>query len=238
MKDVLGQWLSRLENPARPDEYDVKRLLGQLGLRVPRGIRLAPGTAAVAPDFAGPYVAKVCTPKVVHKTDLNAVHLNLTLADLPEVLPRLNAAFPDAHLLVEEMIFFEGPEMIVGALVDPVLGPAVMAGAGGILTEIFQDATFRLAPLGEAEAERMLAELKIHPVFEGYRGLRADPGLLARLIATVSQMVTLLGPRFDQLDLNPVVWNAGRWFVLDAKLMLHKTSDATDIRDYPDVGGR
>jgi acetyl-CoA synthetase (ADP-forming) len=223
MRALLRQWLARLKEPDRPDEFEVKGLLSRLGLRVPRGMRLAPGTPADVPEFPEPYAVKVCTPSVIHKTDLNGVHLNVTSADLADTLHHLQATFPEAHLLVEEMVSFEGPEMIVGGLVDPAFGAAVMVGAGGILTEIFQDVTFRLAPLEEDEAGRMLAELKIHPVFEGYRGLRADPVLLARLISAVSQMVDLLGPRFDQLDLNPVVWHSGDWIVLDAKLMLHQT---------------
>ena len=222
MKVILKQWLGQLAEAGRPDEYEVKRLLARLGLQVPRGIRLAHGALGVTPDFPGPYVAKVCSPAVNHKTDSKGVFLNLGLAELKTALRALYERFPQTPVLVETMVASEGPEMIVGAMVDSAFGPAVMVGAGGILTEIFQDVAFRLAPLETAEAGRMLTELKIYPVFKGYRGLQVDPDALGRLVALISRLVDALGAPFDQLDLNPVVWSAGEWIVLDAKLILMK----------------
>jgi hypothetical protein len=79
-----------------------------------------------------------------------------------------------------------------------------------------------LAPLAEPEARRMLLELAIYPVFEGFRGLKLDPAALAQLMVVVSQLVDALGSRFDQLDLNPIVWGPAGWTILDAKLMLRR----------------
>jgi hypothetical protein len=221
MKTLIEQWRSDLMMADRPDEYEVKCLLGKLGLQVPRGIRLAPGSTAIIPDFPGPFAAKVCSPAILHKTDLRGVFLNLEPENLGAALRRLASAFPGAALLVEQMVTFEGPEMIAGGLIDPGFGPAVMVGTGGILTEIAQDTAFRLAPLEEAEARRMLMELKVYPVFEGFRGLSLDPTAMARLIVVVSRLVDALGARFDQLDLNPIVWSPMGWTILDAKLLLH-----------------
>jgi acetyl-CoA synthetase (ADP-forming) len=220
---LLEQWRAELHIADRPDEYEIKALLARLGLRVPRGIRLLPGAGEVAPDFPGPYVAKVCTPDILHKTECRGVHLNLTPENLPAAIGTLSRAFPEASILVEQMIAFEGPEMIAGGLVDPSFGPAVMVGAGGLLTEILKDAAFRLAPLEETEALRMLAELQIYPVFKGFRNLHMDAAAMAGLIVVVSRLVAALGARFDQLDLNPIVWTAGGWTILDAKLVLHAT---------------
>ena len=223
MKALIEQWRSELHIAERPDEYEVKGLLARLGLRIPRGIRLLPGTGEVIPDFPGPYVAKVCTPDILHKTDCKGVHLNLASENLAAAISTLSRDFPQAAILVEQMVAFEGPELIAGGLVDSDFGPAVMVGAGGLLTEIVQDAAFRLAPLEEAEARRMLMELKIYPVFEGFRGLPLDASAMARLIVVVGRLVAALESRFDQLDLNPVVWAAGRWTILDAKLILRTT---------------
>ena len=217
---ILDEWLAGLAIDSRPDEYEAKSLLTQLGLSVPRGIRLAAGVTGIVPEFQGPYVAKVCSADIMHKTDLKGVYLNLEPDNLSVALEALHTAFPDASILVEEMVASEGPEMIAGGLIDPGFGPAVMVGAGGILTEIAQDVAFRLAPLDDAEARRMLMELKIYPVFEGFRGLHLDAAPLAGLIVTVSRLVHALGPRFDQLDLNPIVWSHAEWTILDAKLML------------------
>ena len=217
---ILDEWLAGLAIDSRPDEYEAKSLLTQLGLSVPRGIRLAAGVTGIVPEFQGPYVAKVCSADIMHKTDLKGVYLNLEPDNLSVALEALHTAFPDASILVEEMVASEGPEMIAGGLIDPGFGPAVMVGAGGILTEIAQDVAFRLAPLDDAEARRMLMELKIYPVFEGFRGLHLDAAPLAGLIVTVSRLAHALGPRFDQLDLNPIVWSHAEWTILDAKLML------------------
>lgn len=219
---ILDEWLASLTIDNRPDEYEAKSLLAQLGLSVPRGIRLIPGVTGVIPDFQGPYVAKVCSADIMHKTDLKGVHLNLGPDNLAAALVALHTAFPETSILVEEMVASEGPEMIAGGLIDPGFGPAVMVGAGGILTEIAQDVAFRLAPLDNAEARRMLMELKIYPVFEGYRGLRLDPEPLAEVIVTVGRLVDALGSHFDQLDLNPIVCSHAGWTILDAKLMLRR----------------
>ncbi len=220
MKDILDSWRCGLMVSDQPDEYEVKQLLSKIGLRIPQGIRLAPERIDIVPDFPGPYVAKICAPEIVHKTDLSGVFLNLTAETLFTAVSTLNTAFPAKAILVEEMISFEGPELIAGGVVDPSFGPAVMVGAGGILTEITQDVTFRLAPCSAAEARRMLAELNIYPVFEGFRGLSLEPDTLTNLLVTISQLINVLGTRFDQLDLNPIVWSKGQWVILDAKLML------------------
>lgn len=222
MKRLLKEWRSALHIAHRPDEYEVKNLLARLGLQVPHGVRLPPGTRKIVPDFSGPYVAKVCTPEILHKTERQGVFLNLDRGKLGAAIGDLSQAFPQAPILVEQMVAFEGPEMIAGGLMDPDFGPAVMVGTGGLLTEILQDAAFRLAPLGEAEARRMLAELKVYPVFEGFRGLHLDAAAMARLVVVVGRLVDALGSCFDQLDLNPIVWAAEGWTILDAKLILQR----------------
>jgi len=96
---------------------------------------------------------------------------------------------------------------------------------------------FRLAPLADSEARRMLDELKIAPVFQGFRGLTLDADALARLVATLSRLIDDLGAAFGQLDVNPIVWNGRDWIVLDARLMLTASFTATaDPIAAPDGG--
>ncbi len=224
MKATLTQWRSQLKVTDRPDEYEAKHLLRLLGLHVPEGVRLAGGRLDHPLTFDGPYALKVCSPDILHKTDVQGVQLNLDRNALASAVNTLAAAFPHTPLLVEQMVDAQGPEMIAGGLLDPSLGPAVMVGSGGILTEIAPDVAFRLAPLDEKEALCMLAELRIAPAFEGYRGLDLDAGALARLLVTVSRMVAAWGHVFDQLDLNPIVWTGQDWMILDAKLVLKATA--------------
>ncbi len=194
MKSTLATWRSRLRLADRPDEYESKRLLAALGLKVPEGLRSITGVLDQPPPFKGPYAVKVCAPDIMHKTDVQGVYLNLDGKALDKALRELAAAFPARPLLIEQMALSMGPEIIAGGLMDPSLGPAVMVGTGGILTEIAPDVAFRLAPLDEPEAHRMLKELRIHPVFEGYRGLDLDAGGLERLLLTISRMLTAWGP--------------------------------------------
>ncbi len=224
MKAALTQWQAGLMVAGRPDEYEVKRLLADMGLCVPEGLRSLSGRLDVPPPFEGPYALKVCSPDILHKTDVHGVVLNLGGESLKAAMRQLAATFPQAPLLVEQMVVSRGPEVIAGALMDSSLGPAVMVGAGGILTEIAPDVVFRLAPLDEKEATRMLTELRIAPVFEGYRGLDLNAGALVRLLVTVGRLAAAWGEALDQLDLNPIVWTGRDWTILDAKLVLNRAS--------------
>ncbi len=220
MNSKLAQWRSQLRRADRPDEYESKCLLASLGLHVPEGLRSTSGPLDQPPPFKGPYVLKVCSPDIMHKSDVQGVYLNLNRERLAMAMCELAATFPESPLLVEQMVESSGPEIIAGGLMDPSLGPAVMVGTGGILTEIAPDVAFRLAPLDTQEAHRMLMELRIHPVFEGYRGLNLDAAGLVRLLVTVSRMIAAWNKFFDQLDLNPIVWTGQKWMILDAKLVL------------------
>ena len=203
----------------RPDEEETKRLLARQGLRVPASLRARAGEAPT-PPFPGPYVVKVCSAEVLHKTEQGGVRLSVGPDELPVVVHQMQSRFPGADILVEEQVRHAGMEFILGAFRDPTFGPAVMAGTGGILTEIYRDVAFRLVPCTAGEALRMLRELAVFPVLDGFRGMTLDAAGLAGMIARVSSIVENLGDRFSQLDLNPVVFSPGGWTILDAKLVL------------------
>jgi 3-hydroxypropionyl-CoA synthetase (ADP-forming) len=227
MTEATLRWMHRLDVPGRPDEGETKALLSGHGLRVPRAVRVKPHgqdgalpAADLGPDFAPPCIVKVLSPDILHKTEQGGILLSVGLPELPAAIERMGQRFPGCSVLVEEQVRFEGNEFIVGAFIDPSFGPAVMAGAGGILTELYQDVAFRLVPCSAREARRMLEELRVFPVLAGFRGLRADAAGLAEAIARVSDVVEELGERFVGLDINPVVCAAEGWTVLDAKLVL------------------
>jgi len=221
---AVRDWLAGLESPGRPDEHETKSLLAACGLSVPEALRVPPHVTADftagAIAFDGPYVVKVRASEVLHKTDRQGVQLGGSRAGLAAAVDAMLARFPGSGALVERQISFAGPEFIVGAFRDPAFGPAVMAGAGGILTELYQDVAFRLVPCSAREALRLLKELAVFPALKGFRGQIMDPEGLARVIARVSGLVEELGELFSQLDLNPLVFTAQGWTVLDAKLIL------------------
>jgi hypothetical protein len=228
------QWLASLAVPGRPDERETKGLLAERGLLVPASLCVqagAPGGAELpAPAFGGPYVVKVRSAHILHKSDDGGVLLGVDRAGLAAALECVRDRFPGQGALVEEQVAFSGPEFIVGAFRDAAFGPAVMAGAGGILTELYRDVAFRLVPCTQKEALRMLRELSVYPALGGFRGLTMDPEGLAEVVAAVSTLVEDLDDAFSQLDINPLVCTARGWMILDAKLVLGAALPAPSAR--------
>lgn len=222
----IDTWLKQLLHPGCPDEYESKQLLSHFGIHIPGSQRLdpreEPGTVSLAPPFA----IKVCSPDILHKTEEKGVLLNISGDGLGQAIDEMRQRFPGKPLLVEEQVSFQGPEFIVGALVDPDYGIAVMAGAGGIMTELYKDAGFRLAPCTKEDARSLLDELTIAPVLNGFRGLGLDKGLLAEIVSTAGKAAIELGPCFSQLDINPVVFSGNHWVALDAQIIL--TAEASN----------
>jgi succinyl-CoA synthetase beta subunit len=219
-EEKIKKWYNKLANAGRPDEYEVKSLLREVGISVPKGKRYASDEKIVPPEFSPPFVLKVCSGDIMHKTDLGGVRLNVDIKSLEDSAAGMLSRFPVQSLLVEEQIRPESIEFIVGGMVDPDFGPSVMIGVGGILTELYKDVAFRLIPCSAKEAGRMIEELKVSPVFTGFRGLEINREGFVELITAVSNLIESLGERFDQLDLNPVVFSKGQWVALDAKLIL------------------
>jgi succinyl-CoA synthetase beta subunit len=218
VQDLLGT----LVTADKPDEHEIKSMLSRFGIPVPKGRRLQGAAPVDTGGLNAPYVAKVCSGEILHKTDVGGVLTGLTDASLASAVSNLRSRFPGRSILVEEQVTYEGTEFIVGGIRDPDFGLAVMAGGGGVLTELYRDVTFRLAPLSPAEARRMLEELHIAPVLSGYRNMRLNGEALAALISAVGDLIYAIEDRFDQLDLNPVVFTQGQWTALDAKLVLRE----------------
>jgi len=123
---------------------------------------------------------------------------------------------------VQEMVQ-GGVEVIIGVTKDPVFGPAIMFGLGGIFVEALRDVSFRIAPLIRADAEEMIDEIRGRRVLEGMRGKPpADREALVDILLRVSQFVTDHGDQIDELDLNPLVVLPDGAKVVDA--LITKTS--------------
>ncbi len=215
-----NNWIDGLNIPGKPDEWEVKELFKAYSIETPKGILLKPGMEFTGTELEQPLVVKVCDSKILHKSDIGGVKLNVK-KDFGKVIAEMNHSFPDSSLLIEEMVPYSGLEFIIGALVDPDFGPALMVGAGGILTELYKDVTFRLAPISKMEALRMLNELTVSEVLTGYRGSKMDISALADLIVSVGTLITELGSSFNQLDINPVVFSDGKWVALDGMAILN-----------------
>jgi len=216
----INTWLKNLNIPGKPDEWEVKELFHSYNITTPPNYLVNPGTDFSNIPLKSPYVVKVCDPEILHKTDVGGVKLNIT-NNLDTVIRNMQDLFPESSILVEEMVPYSGIEFIIGALVDHDFGPALMVGAGGILTELYKDVKFRLAPLEKNEALRMLKELTVSDILQGYRGSKMDIDSLADLIVSVGRLINDLGNTFNQLDINPVVFSGGKWIALDGMAILN-----------------
>ncbi len=203
-----------------PGEVETKRLLESYGVETPSRLVMPPGAMITLPEFPGPYAVKVSASGLLHKTDVRAVRLRVTEADLPGVALELRNRFANFSVLVEQMIGEIDVELIVGAIRDPDMGPALMVGAGGTLVELYRDTSFRLVPASRSELFAMVGELTVAPLFSGFRGIRVDCEDLVDVLVRVSQCVIDLGDDFLELDINPLAFAHGKWIALDAKLAL------------------
>jgi len=178
---------------------------------------------AAAAEVGYPVALKATGDALLHKTEHGAVALGL---DGPDALvgaaramrERLaGAGIRPEGWLVQEMVS-GGREVIVGAVRDPALGPMVMAGVGGIAVEVFRDVAFRRAPVPEAEARRMLGELRGASLLGPFRGRPAvDLDALAGVVARIAALAAA-EPRLLELDANPVMALPDRAVVVDARI--------------------
>lgn len=214
-------------------EAEGKALLANFGIDTPRGAALELG-APVPAELREPLVVKAVSATLVHKSDAGGVKVNVTAAQLPEVTEAMRASLAAAGhelegVLVEEMIP-AGHEVIVGAVRTPGLGWTVMVGLGGVLVEVFEDVSFGLAPLTEAQISAMLGELKGLKVLNGARGgLKADIPALIDLIGRLAGPGGLLAQLPDEvleIDLNPVIVSADRAVAVDARFVVGAPQEA------------
>lgn len=217
---IINNWIKGLNVPGKPDEWEVKDLFASFNINTPQGELLKSDQKFEGTKLQQPLVVKVCDSKILHKSDIGGVKLNVR-DDISSTINEMRQVFSESNLLIEEMVPYSGIEFIIGALVDPDFGPALMVGAGGILTELYKDVTFRLAPISKNEAVRMLRELTVAEVLTGYRGSKMDISSLADLIVSVGELITELGSSFNQLDINPVVFSDGKWVALDGMAILN-----------------
>ena len=202
--------------PARTyTEHEALQQLAAAGLPVVPSVPAATAeeAAQAARRIGFPVVVKLSSPDITHKSDVGGVRLNLADADavraaFGSIVEQASKAQPKARIdgvLVAPMVK-GGVECILGVQCDPVFGPVVMMGLGGILVEAMRDVSFRVAPIDAAEARTMVDELRARRVLDGMRGApAADVDALAEAIARLSQFAAAHAGTLRSLDINPFV---------------------------------
>ncbi|MGW5819981.1 acetate--CoA ligase family protein [Streptomyces noursei] len=194
-------------------EHAAKQLLRAYGIRVPREQLVTSAAAAVraASQVGYPVVLKGSGPELAHKTELGLVKVGLTSASqVRDAYRELTdiARYEDLPLdgvLVCQMIE-RGVEMVVGVTPDPLFGPTVSVGLGGVLVEVLNDIAVGVPPFGEEHARSMLRRLRGHALLEGVRGMPpADTDALVETVLRVQRMALELDGELAELDINPLV---------------------------------
>ena len=185
-------------------------------------------------EIGYPVVMKIASPEIVHKSDAGGVKIGLKNEDeirqaFRTIISNAKKYKPDAKIdgiLVQEMIK-SGKETILGAKFDPILGPLIMFGLGGIYVEVLKDVVFRLAPLEEREATRMIESVKTINLLKGVRGEKPhDLGAIRESLQRLSQLITDF-QEIEELDVNPLlVLEDGKGVrAIDIRISLKKNSN-------------
>jgi acyl-CoA synthetase (NDP forming) len=192
-----------------------RRLLESFGVPL-AGEGLAHSAAEagrLAKSIGFPVVMKIASPDFPHKSDAGLVRLDVQTAgqaagaytELVTRATKVNRKARIEGVQIQEQIQ-GGVEMIVGVTHDPVYGPAVLVGTGGVFAEVLSDATVRPLPLDRRDAEDMVKSLRGYALLSGARGqAKADIKALVDLILSVARLAAACGDRLAELDLNPVV---------------------------------
>ena len=208
------------------DEAAAKALLREAGLAVPKGERVAnvDEAVAVARELGFPVALKALG--VAHKSEAGAVRLNLHSDGA--VRSAATALLPlGSGLYVERMVAGRVSELIVGFTRDPVFGPTMTLGSGGVLVELLKDSATLLLPAAPDEIEAALRGLKMFPLLDGYRGrAKSDIAAAVEAVAGIAAFVARNADDIEELDINPLIVcgkGEGAW-IADALLVSREVS--------------
>lgn len=209
-------------------EPEAKRLFAMAGLDVPKFTWAHTPEEAVsfAIQKGYPVVAKVVSPRIIHKSDVGGV---ITGIDSDDKLEKAYHVFSKLDgfdgMLVEETA--TGQELIVGAKIDYQFGPVILLGIGGTGVEIYQDVTMRMTPINKNNVISMIDSLKGRNILRGFRGGETvNVNALTDLLTGFSSLVTDLEDHIRSIDLNPVICSGERCVIADARIILNGTNFA------------
>jgi acetyltransferase len=186
---------------------------------------------AFARQMGFPIVLKILSPQIVHKTEAGGVILDInSVAEVRQafdmIMQRAKTYDPNAHIIgvtVQPMIARKGYEVIIGGKTDPLFGPVILFGMGGVGVELFKDYSIGLPPLNTTLIRRMMEETKVYQLLKGYRNV--PPVNLKLLEETVLMFSQLLidFPQIKEIDINPLLINEKEASILDARITVDKT---------------
>ena len=211
-------------------EFESKELLQEIGIQVPLQSLTSTKeeTISAAERIGLPVVLKLMAEDIVHKSDVGAVKLNLKSKDEVEQAFEELMKIPsqsEKKISVQKMAGEPITELIIGMTTDAQFGPALMFGIGGILVELLEDVSFRIAPITEYDAKEMIHEIKGFPILDGYRGKpKADIEAIVETLLKISDLV-VKHEEIHEMDLNPVFIYDKGLICVDARIILKKKEE-------------
>lgn len=212
------------------DEVESKEFISYYNIPVVRTLiaRSEDEAVALASSIGYPVVLKIYSKDITHKSDVGGVMLNLN--DEHEVreaynrmMQNVRAKMPDARIdgvTVQPMVKMKGVEVILGARYDPIFGPVILFGMGGVGVELFKDFAVGLPPLNQVLARMLMEETRVHRLLKGYRDIpAADMRALEQLLVSFSQMLIDF-PEIEEVDINPLLVHGKNIIALDARIVV------------------
>ncbi|MBY9009968.1 MAG: acetate--CoA ligase family protein [Candidatus Lokiarchaeota archaeon] len=208
-------------------EFESKELLKDIGIPIPeQELALTKEETVTAANKIGfPVVLKLIAEDIVHKSDTGAVKLNIknedeTIAAYDDLMKISSQS--KKMISVQKMADEPITELIIGMTTDAQFGPALMFGIGGILVELLEDVSFRIAPITEYDAREQIHEIKGFPILDGYRGKpKADIDAIVNTLLKISDLV-IEHEEINEMDLNPVFIYKNGLICVDARIILKK----------------
>lgn len=201
-------------------ESQAKETLHVLGIDTPAGAlcRSQEDAAIAASRLGWPLAVKISDANVLHKSDSGGVHLGVGDADQLERAVASLQEIGATEFLLEQMAP-PGTDLVVGARRDPVFGPVVLLGVGGIATEVYADVAIASVPNDAATLSRLPDQLAAQELFDGYRGLPSvDRLALGRVCALLGDLL-VANEHVDDIEINPLRAHAGGLLALDAVIV-------------------
>jgi 4-hydroxybutyryl-CoA synthetase (ADP-forming) len=169
-----------------------------------------------------PVVLKLISPKAVHKTEINGIRIVSNHDELRHEYSDLyktakTKKIPFEGVLVQE--FVKGHELIIGLKNDPTFGPVIVLGMGGKYVEVIKDVTFRVCPIDDSDAKKMINELRYKQILFGVRKEKpANLAALRKALVNISKLGA--SGQIDELDINPFILNDKEGKAVDARIKL------------------
>ena len=211
------------------NESESKQILKHAGLTVTEPIlaKSCSEIVSAAQSLGYPVVLKVVSEDIIHKSDSGGVVTSLMNSEsvgqaFNSIIATIKQNHPGAVIdgISVQPQAPAGVEVIIGMTRDPQFGPAIMFGLGGVLVEIFNDVSIRIAPLTRGDTADMIRELKGYKLLQGYRGKpKVDTDILEDWLLKVSELA-MNNPRMMELDINPVFAYAKGAIAVDARILL------------------